>query len=88
MGLEDWLTSAARARPHHAAVIAGEQRVTYAELDERAARLARRLAAQGVEAGGRRPASSKCPQAAEDGKANPERLRFSSRAVMMRSTSP
>jgi o-succinylbenzoate---CoA ligase len=55
--LEDWLTSAARARPHHPAVIAGQESVTYAELDERAARLARTLAAQGVEAGGRVPVS-------------------------------
>jgi o-succinylbenzoate---CoA ligase len=51
--LEDWLTSAARARPDHPAVEAGGEAVTYAELDERATRIARRLAAEGVGAGDR-----------------------------------
>jgi O-succinylbenzoic acid--CoA ligase len=51
--LEDWLTSAARARPDHPAVVAGGQAVTYAELEERAAQVARRLAAQGVRPGDR-----------------------------------
>jgi o-succinylbenzoate---CoA ligase len=49
--LEDWLTSAARARPDHPAVVAGGEAVTYAELDERATRAARRLAARGVRPG-------------------------------------
>jgi o-succinylbenzoate---CoA ligase len=51
--LEDWLTSAARARPDHPAVVAGGAAVTYAELDGRATRLARRLAAHGVGPGDR-----------------------------------
>jgi O-succinylbenzoic acid--CoA ligase len=51
--LEDWLTSAARARPDHPAVVAGGEAVTYAELDERATRAARRLATQGVGRGDR-----------------------------------
>jgi o-succinylbenzoate---CoA ligase len=51
--LEDWLTTAARARPDHPAVVAGGETVTYAELDRRASALARRLAAQGVRPGGR-----------------------------------
>jgi o-succinylbenzoate---CoA ligase len=51
--LEDWLTSAARARPDHPAVVAGVEAVTYAELDERATRAARRLAARGVRPGDR-----------------------------------
>ena len=52
-GLEDWLTSAARARPDHPAVVAGGVDVKYAELDERATRVARALAARGVEPGER-----------------------------------
>jgi O-succinylbenzoic acid--CoA ligase len=51
--LEDWLTSAARARPDHPAVVADGAVVTYAELGERAARVARALAVQGVGAGDR-----------------------------------
>jgi o-succinylbenzoate---CoA ligase len=47
-GLEDWLTSAARVRPDHPAVVAGGASVAYRELDERATRLARRLAAQAI----------------------------------------
>jgi o-succinylbenzoate---CoA ligase len=46
--LDDWLTSAARARPDHPAVAAGGAAVTYAELHERATRAARGLAARGV----------------------------------------
>jgi O-succinylbenzoic acid--CoA ligase len=46
--LDDWLTSAARARPDHPAVVAGGASVAYGELHERAERVARRLAAQGV----------------------------------------
>jgi o-succinylbenzoate---CoA ligase len=49
--LEDWLTTAARARPDHPAVVAGGKAVTYAELDGRAGALARRLAAAGVRPG-------------------------------------
>jgi o-succinylbenzoate---CoA ligase len=44
VALDEWLTSAARARPDHPAVVAGGRAVTYAELHERADRLARRLA--------------------------------------------
>jgi o-succinylbenzoate---CoA ligase len=51
--LEDWLTSAARARPDHPAVVAGGEAVTYAELDERAERAARALAARGARPGDR-----------------------------------
>jgi o-succinylbenzoate---CoA ligase len=51
--VEDWLRSAARARPGHPAVVAGGVAVTYAELDERADRIARRLAALGVGPGDR-----------------------------------
>jgi o-succinylbenzoate---CoA ligase len=51
--LDDWLWSAARERPDHPAVIAGGVAVTYRELDQRAGRAARRLAAAGVGAGDR-----------------------------------
>ena len=51
--MEDWLASAARARPDHPAVVVGERVVPYAELDERASRVARRLAADGVGPGDR-----------------------------------
>jgi o-succinylbenzoate---CoA ligase len=51
--LEDWLTSAARARPDHPAVVAAGAAVTYAELDERVMRAARGLAARGVRPGDR-----------------------------------
>jgi O-succinylbenzoic acid--CoA ligase len=51
--VEDWLTSAARERPEHPAVVAAEGTVTYAQLDERASRVARRLAAGGVRPGDR-----------------------------------
>jgi O-succinylbenzoic acid--CoA ligase len=51
--LEDWLSSAARERPDHPAVIAGGAAVTYRELDERAGRVAGRLAAGGVGPGDR-----------------------------------
>jgi o-succinylbenzoate---CoA ligase len=51
--VEDWLTAAARARPDHVALVVDEQSLTYAELDERADRRARELAAAGVGAGDR-----------------------------------
>jgi o-succinylbenzoate---CoA ligase len=51
--LENWLTSAARARSDHPAVVANGRTVTYAELDERATRAARALAARGVRPGDR-----------------------------------
>jgi o-succinylbenzoate---CoA ligase len=49
--VHDWLTTAARSRPHHPAVVARGRTVTYAELDRRASAVARRLAAQGVRPG-------------------------------------
>jgi len=51
--VEDWLTAAARARPDHVALVADEGSLTYAELDERADRRARELAAAGVGEGER-----------------------------------
>jgi o-succinylbenzoate---CoA ligase len=51
--VEDWLTAAARARPDHVALVADERSLTYAELDERADRRARELAAAGVGDGDR-----------------------------------
>jgi o-succinylbenzoate---CoA ligase len=51
--VRDWLETAAGARPDHPAVVAGGVAVTYAQLDERATRAARRLAARGVGAGDR-----------------------------------
>ena len=51
--MECWLTSAARARPDHPAVVAGGEAPTYRELDERASSVARRLVAQGVGPGDR-----------------------------------
>jgi o-succinylbenzoate---CoA ligase len=51
--LDDWLTSAARARPDHPAVMADGASVNYRELDDRATLVARRLAAQGVRPGDR-----------------------------------
>src|SRR3954454_15579868 len=51
--LDEWLTSAARARPEHPALVADGRSLTYAELDAAAARAARRLAGLGVAAGDR-----------------------------------
>jgi o-succinylbenzoate---CoA ligase len=51
--VEDWLTAAARARPDHVALVADDGSLTYAELDERADRRARELAAAGVGEGDR-----------------------------------
>jgi o-succinylbenzoate---CoA ligase len=52
-GLEEWLTTAARARPDHPAVVADGASVTYRELDERATLVARQLAARGIRQGDR-----------------------------------
>ncbi|MDQ4049427.1 MAG: AMP-binding protein, partial [Actinomycetota bacterium] len=46
--LQDWVTEAARRRPHELAVEAPEGALTYAELDDAVDRCARRLAALGV----------------------------------------
>jgi amino acid adenylation domain-containing protein len=45
------IASRAAVDPHHLAVVAGDRRLTYAELELRAGRLAARLAAAGVEPG-------------------------------------
>jgi amino acid adenylation domain-containing protein len=47
-GLHDVFAAQARARPRRIALIAGNTRVSYGELDDRAERLAGRLAAAGV----------------------------------------
>jgi O-succinylbenzoic acid--CoA ligase len=52
-GLDDWLTLRARTHAGRPALVAGGRTVSYRELDERAARTARRLAAIGVRAGDR-----------------------------------
>jgi o-succinylbenzoate---CoA ligase len=51
--VNDWLSAAAASRPDHSAVETPEGSVSYAELDERVQATARRLAALGVEQGGR-----------------------------------
>ncbi|MEA2420762.1 MAG: o-succinylbenzoate---CoA ligase [Thermoleophilaceae bacterium] len=51
--MEDWLTAAARARPDHVALVADDGSLTFAELDERADRRGRELAAAGVGEGDR-----------------------------------
>jgi o-succinylbenzoate---CoA ligase len=53
VALDEWLTSAARRRPDHPALVAGAEAATYAELRERADRAARILAARGVGEGDR-----------------------------------
>src|SRR5512132_2501478 len=53
VSLDEWLTLTARAHPDRPAVIAGGRAATYRELDEAAARVARRLAAVGVGPGDR-----------------------------------
>lgn len=47
------LRTSAQARPQHTAIVAGAQRLTYRELDERVERLARQLRALGVARGDR-----------------------------------
>jgi o-succinylbenzoate---CoA ligase len=51
--LDDWLTLRARTHPHAPALIVEGEALDYAELNARAERLARRLAAVGVRAGDR-----------------------------------
>jgi O-succinylbenzoic acid--CoA ligase len=51
--VDDWLTAAARTRPGHVAIAADDGTATFAELDERARRRARELAADGVVRGDR-----------------------------------
>ena len=51
--VDDFLTAAARARPTREALVCGDVRWTYAELDERASALAASLARRGVERGDR-----------------------------------
>jgi O-succinylbenzoic acid--CoA ligase len=46
--IDGWLSTAAEAVPEHVALIAGDQSITYGELDRRAADAARRLAGLGV----------------------------------------
>jgi o-succinylbenzoate---CoA ligase len=53
MKIDGWLSSAAQAVPDHVAVIAGDETVTYAQLDRRAREAARRLAGLGVGRGDR-----------------------------------
>jgi o-succinylbenzoate---CoA ligase len=51
--IDGWLSTAAQAVPAHTALIAGDETLTYAELDERARSVARRLAKLGVGRGDR-----------------------------------
>ena len=53
MQLESFLEESARHRPEKTALICGQQRITYAELELSANRLAHGLIAQGVERGDR-----------------------------------
>ncbi|WP_437937133.1 amino acid adenylation domain-containing protein [Sorangium sp. So ce341] len=46
--VEDWIRRQAEARPHAEAVVFGEQRLAYGELERRADALARRLASAGA----------------------------------------
>ena len=51
--LQDYVTIQARTRPDAPAVVAGEERVTYGELDARSNQLARMLKAAGCLQGDR-----------------------------------
>src|SRR3954452_20114135 len=51
LNLVDLFEAVVDAVPDRTALICGERRLTYRELDERATRLAHHLAAHGVEAG-------------------------------------
>ena len=51
--MDDWLSTAARLRPDHPAVLADDGDLTYRRLDEEASRAARRMAALGVGDGDR-----------------------------------
>src|SRR3954469_6300946 len=51
--LDDWLSLRARTHPDRPAIVEGGRTVLYRELDERAAGVARRLAALGVGEGDR-----------------------------------
>jgi O-succinylbenzoic acid--CoA ligase len=51
--IDGWLSTAAQAVPEHLALIAGDESVTYGELDGRAREAARRLAGLGVGPGDR-----------------------------------
>jgi o-succinylbenzoate---CoA ligase len=51
MKIDGWLSTAAQAVPEHVALVAGDERLSYAELDARARGAARRLAGLGVSRG-------------------------------------
>jgi len=51
MILDNWLAQRAETGPDRAALIAGDVELTYAELEQEATRVARRLAARGVRGG-------------------------------------
>jgi O-succinylbenzoic acid--CoA ligase len=51
MILDNWLAQRAETGPDRAALIAGDVELTYAELEQEATRMARRLAARGVRGG-------------------------------------
>lgn len=48
MKVQNWLSAAAAANPQREAVVAGQQRLSYGQLDERAVSAARRLRSMGV----------------------------------------
>jgi len=51
--LQDWITIQADTRPHASAVVMGDERVTYGQLDARSNQLARTLDAAGCRRGDR-----------------------------------
>src|SRR2546425_3341881 len=53
MKIDSWLSATAAALPEQIALVAGEQALTYSELDRHASSVARRLASMGVERGDR-----------------------------------